>query len=62
VLLGFAGGYAGELMTALPGTLAAICMGGAYMSALTYIGSAPSLMIYAMTVERGEKIPGFSAT
>jgi Na+/H+ antiporter NhaD/arsenite permease-like protein len=34
-------------------------MGAAYMGALTYIGNAPNLMIHAIAVERGIKMPSF---
>ena len=34
-------------------------MAAVYMGALTYIGNAPNLMIYAIAVERGIKMPGF---
>jgi Na+/H+ antiporter NhaD/arsenite permease-like protein len=39
--------------------LAAISMGAVFMGALTYIGNAPNLMIYAIAVERGIKMPSF---
>ena len=35
-------------MGPLAGTLAAISMGAVYMGALTYIGNAPNLMVYAI--------------
>ncbi len=54
-----AGGDPGALMGPLGSTLAAITMGSAYMGALTYIGNAPNLMIYAIAVERGIKMPSF---
>ncbi len=54
-----AGGDPGALMGPLGSTLAAITMGAAYMGALTYIGNAPNLMIYAIAVERGVKMPSF---
>jgi Na+/H+ antiporter NhaD/arsenite permease-like protein len=34
-------------------------MGAAFMGALTYLGNAPNLMIYAIAVERGVKMPSF---
>jgi Na+/H+ antiporter NhaD/arsenite permease-like protein len=40
-------------------TLAAISMGAVYMGALTYIGNAPNLMVYAIAVERGVRMPSF---
>ena len=48
-------------MGPLAGTLAAISMGAVYMGALTYLGNAPNLMIYAIAVERGIKMPSFFA-
>ena len=57
----FAGGDPRELMGPLSGTLAAISLGASTMGALTYIGNAPNLMIYAMAVERGIAMPSFFA-
>jgi Na+/H+ antiporter NhaD/arsenite permease-like protein len=54
-----AGGKASELMGPLAPTLAAISMGSVYMGALTYLGNAPNLMIYAIAVERGVRMPSF---
>ena len=34
-------------------------MGAVYMGALTYIGNAPNLMVYAIAEERGVKMPSF---
>jgi len=34
-------------------------MGASYMGALTYVGNAPNLMIQAIAVERGVKMPSF---
>jgi Na+/H+ antiporter NhaD/arsenite permease-like protein len=34
-------------------------MGAVYMGAITYIGNAPNLMVYAIALERGIKMPGF---
>ena len=48
-----AGGDAAQLMGPLAGTLAAISMGAVYMGALTYIGNAPNLMVYAIANEQG---------
>ena len=59
VFFELAGGDADALMGPLAPTLAAISMGAVYMGALTYIGNAPNLMIYAIAVERGVKMPGF---
>jgi Na+/H+ antiporter NhaD/arsenite permease-like protein len=59
VFFKLAGGEAEKMMGALAPTLAAISIGAVYMGALTYIGNAPNLMIYAIAVERGIKMPSF---
>ena len=59
VFFELAGGDAGELMGPLASTLKAISMGAVYMGAMTYIGNAPNLMIYAIAVDRGVKMPSF---
>jgi Na+/H+ antiporter NhaD/arsenite permease-like protein len=59
VFFKLAGGDPTALMGPLASTLAAISMGAAYMGALTYLGNAPNLMIYAIAVERGIKMPSF---
>lgn len=59
VFFELAGGDARELMGPLSGTLAAISMGAVYMGALTYIGNAPNLMVYAIATEQGVKMPSF---
>jgi len=59
VFFELAGGDAHALMGPLAGTLAAISMGAVYMGALTYIGNAPNLMVYAIAQERGIKMPSF---
>jgi Na+/H+ antiporter NhaD/arsenite permease-like protein len=59
VFFELAGGDARQLMGPLAGTLAAISMGAVYMGALTYIGNAPNLMIYAIAQERGIRMPSF---
>jgi Na+/H+ antiporter NhaD/arsenite permease-like protein len=59
VFFEMAGGDARELMTTLAPTLAAISMGAVYMGALTYIGNAPNLMVYAIAEERGVRMPSF---
>jgi Na+/H+ antiporter NhaD/arsenite permease-like protein len=59
VFFGLAGGDAGRLMGELAPTLMAISMGACYMGALTYVGNAPNLMIYAIATERGVKMPSF---
>jgi Na+/H+ antiporter NhaD/arsenite permease-like protein len=59
VFFELAGGDARELMGPLSGTLAAISMGAVYMGALTYIGNAPNLMVYAIASEQGVRMPSF---
>jgi Na+/H+ antiporter NhaD/arsenite permease-like protein len=59
VFFELAGGNPAALMGPLAPTLAAISMGAVYMGALTYIGNAPNLMVYAIAVERGVKMPSF---
>ena len=59
VFFQLAGGKADELMGPLATTLAAISMGAVYMGALTYLGNAPNLMIYAIATERGVNMPSF---
>jgi Na+/H+ antiporter NhaD/arsenite permease-like protein len=59
VFFEMAGGDATTLMTKLAPTLAAISMGAVYMGALTYIGNAPNLMIFAIAQERGVQMPSF---
>jgi Na+/H+ antiporter NhaD/arsenite permease-like protein len=59
VFFELAGGNAEQLMGPLAATLAAISMGSVYMGALTYLGNAPNLMIYAIAVERGVRMPSF---
>lgn len=61
VFFELAGGDPQALMGPQAGTLAAISLGAVYMGALTYIGNAPNLMIYAIAQERGIKMPGFFA-
>ena len=59
VFFELAGGDAKVLMGPLATTLPAISMGAVYMGALTYIGNAPNLMVYAIAMERGIKMPSF---
>ncbi|MBI2716277.1 MAG: sodium:proton antiporter [Rhizobiales bacterium] len=59
VFFELAGGDAKALMGPLSGTLAAISMGAVYMGALTYIGNAPNLMVYAIASEQGVRMPSF---
>jgi Na+/H+ antiporter NhaD/arsenite permease-like protein len=53
------GGDAARLMNEHADTLTAISMGAVYMGAITYVGNAPNLMIYAIATERGVKMPSF---
>jgi Na+/H+ antiporter NhaD/arsenite permease-like protein len=55
------GGDPQTLMGPLAGSLTAISLGAVYMGALTYIGNAPNLMVYAIAQERGVKMPSFFA-
>jgi Na+/H+ antiporter NhaD/arsenite permease-like protein len=50
---------ADHLMTALPGTLAAISAGAVFMGANSYIGNAPNFMVKSICEERGVKMPSF---
>jgi Na+/H+ antiporter NhaD/arsenite permease-like protein len=59
VFFELAGGNAHELMGPLAGTLAALSLGAVSMGALTYIGNAPNLMVYAIATERGIRMPSF---
>jgi Na+/H+ antiporter NhaD/arsenite permease-like protein len=59
VFFELAGGDAAQLMGPLSGTLAAISMGAVFMGALTYIGNAPNLMVYAIAGEQGVRMPSF---
>jgi Na+/H+ antiporter NhaD/arsenite permease-like protein len=59
VFFELAGGDAAKLMGPLATTLAALSMGAVYMGAMTYIGNAPNLMVYAIAIERGIKMPSF---
>jgi Na+/H+ antiporter NhaD/arsenite permease-like protein len=59
VFFELAGGDPAELMSARAPTLAAISMAAVYMGALTYIGNAPNLMVYAIALDRGVKMPTF---
>ena len=59
VFFELASGDAKALMGPLSGTLAAISMGAVYMGALTYIGNAPNLMVYAIANEQGVRMPSF---
>jgi len=59
VFFELAGGEVRELMGPLSGTLAAISLGAVFMGALTYIGNAPNLMVYAIATQRGIRMPSF---
>ena len=59
VFFQLAGGDAHTLAGPLAGTLAAISLGAVFMGAMTYIGNAPNLMVYAIASERGIRMPSF---
>lgn len=59
VFFSTAGGDATTLMGPLAHVLAAISAGSVFMGALTYIGNAPNLMVAAIAVERGVRMPSF---
>lgn len=59
VFFNTASGDAGELMTRLAATLAAISCGAVFMGANSYIGNAPNLMVKAIAEERGIRMPSF---
>ena len=59
VFFELAGGEPQTLMTELAPTLKAISLGAVFMGAMTYIGNAPNLMIYAIASERGVAMPSF---
>jgi Na+/H+ antiporter NhaD/arsenite permease-like protein len=59
VFFELAGGDAHALMGPLAGTLAALSLGAVFMGALSYIGNAPNLMVYAIATERGIRMPSF---
>jgi Na+/H+ antiporter NhaD/arsenite permease-like protein len=59
VFFELAGGNPQQLMGPMAGTLAAISMGAVYMGALSYIGNAPNLMVYAIARESGVNMPSF---
>jgi Na+/H+ antiporter NhaD/arsenite permease-like protein len=54
-----AGGKAATLMGPLAKTLEAISLGAVFMGALTYIGSAPNFMVYALARRARVDMPGF---
>ena len=59
VFFNTAGGDAATLMGPLAHVLAAVSAGAVFMGALTYIGNAPNLMVAAIAVERGVRMPSF---
>lgn len=59
VFFELAGGDPEALMGPMAGTLAAISMGAVYMGALSYIGNAPNLMVYAIAKDNGVRMPSF---
>ena len=40
-------------------TLAALTCGASFMGAISYIGNAPNLLVKAIAVENGVRMPGF---
>ncbi|MGE3149674.1 MAG: sodium:proton antiporter [Pseudorhodoplanes sp.] len=61
VFFELAGGNPATLMGPMASVLAAISMGAVYMGALTYLGNAPNLMVYAIANDRGIRMPSFFA-
>jgi Na+/H+ antiporter NhaD/arsenite permease-like protein len=59
VFFELAGGDPHMLMGPLSPTLTAISLGAVFMGALTYIGNAPNLMVHAIAVRAGIRMPGF---
>ncbi|HZF83677.1 MAG TPA: sodium:proton antiporter, partial [Burkholderiaceae bacterium] len=53
------GGDPAALMTTYASTLAAISAGAVFMSANSYIGNAPNLMVKAIAEDRGVRMPSF---
>ena len=59
VFFGLAGNNPAELTGSLARTLVAISAGSVFFGGLTYIGSAPNLLIRAIAAHRGVRMPGF---
>ncbi len=59
VFFGLAGNDVSLLTGPMVRTLAAISMGSVFFGGLTYIGSAPNLLICAIAAHRGVRMPGF---
>ncbi len=59
VFFGLAGNDASLLSGPLARTLVAISAGSVFFGGLTYVGSAPNLMIRAIAAHRGVRMPGF---
>ncbi len=59
VFFNTAGGDPQALMTTYAPTLAAISAGSVFMGANTYIGNAPNLMVTAIAISRGIRMPSF---
>ncbi|MGH7119798.1 MAG: sodium:proton antiporter [Acetobacteraceae bacterium] len=59
VFFGLAGNDAALLTGPLARTLVAISAGSVFFGGLTYIGSAPNLMVRAIAAHRGVRMPGF---
>jgi Na+/H+ antiporter NhaD/arsenite permease-like protein len=57
----FAGGDVARLTGPLAATLAAISAGAMYFGALSYLGSAPNLMVKSLAEASGVRMPGFFA-
>lgn len=59
VFFNLAGGDATSLMSQQAPTLIAISTAAVFMGALTYVGNAPNLMVRAIAIHRGLKMPSF---
>lgn len=59
VFFGLAGNDAALLSGPLARTLVAISAGSVFFGGLTYIGSAPNLMVRSIAAHRGVRMPGF---
>lgn len=59
VFFNLAGGDAKLLMAQYAPVLISISTAAVFMGALTYVGNAPNLMVRAIAVHRGIKMPGF---
>ena len=59
VFFQLAGGDPAALTTDLAPVLRALSAGAVFFGALTYVGNAPNLMVRAIAVHRGVRMPGF---